>query len=280
VSRAAPNVPAFAVVGGGTTGSHYVRQLLRASEAGRLLTRRIVVIDRDADCSVSRLGQRAPARRRGADLAASAAREPLVALEVASWSDWLEHGLDALPAGAHLVPHHWAPHLLLEWLRRHCERGGARLEADGELLPRGLPFDAPTRAGDRALSYADWVCPPTCIEPALCPHTRGPRHWSLADELARDAREPVDERIVFRCLHLVYGVGSIPVAEVLAARDRMLARARDRAGTYLVATASHCHGLARRVRVTRRGRAGGTGSTPAECVEGDVASRPKAGARC
>ena len=34
--------------------------------------------------------------------------------------------------------------------------------------------------------------------------------------------EPLEGRIVFRCLHLVYGVGTVPVAAIHAARDRVL----------------------------------------------------------
>ncbi len=104
-----------------------------------------------------------------------------------------------------------------------------------------------TREGDRALSYATWICPPTCIEPALCPHTRRPKDWSLASDLAAGlAGDPFTGRIVFRCLHLVYGVGTIPIADIQTARDRVLA---ERDATWLVATSSHCHALAIALKV-------------------------------
>lgn len=96
------------------------------------------------------------------------------------------------------------------------------------------------------MSYADFVCPVSCIEPALCPHTRGPRSWSLASELAH-ARNSY----VFPCTHLVWGVGTIPVSAIFHARDQIVER-RMRgelpAGTPLwITAASHCHGLAARV---------------------------------
>jgi hypothetical protein len=47
-------------------------------------------------------------------------------------------------------------------------------------------------------------------------------------------------------------VGTIPVADVLAGRDRLLAEAARGERTWLVATASHCHGLAARLRVGLR----------------------------
>ncbi len=111
--------------------------------------------------------------------------------------------------------------------------------------PHRVPLERPTADGDRALSYATWLCPPTCIEPALCPPTRGPKDWSLAADLATHAPgEGLDGRIVFRCLHLAYGVGTVPVRDIHAARDRMVAGARSGRRRWLVATSSHCHALA------------------------------------
>ena len=221
----------FAVIGGGEAGVFYVRQLLRAAAAGRLGVERIVVVDRDPRCAAGGL---APDAR--------------VTLAVAEWSDWLDARLDALPPGAHLVPYHWAPHLLREWLERQVRGHGGRAERGGMVPSQGVPWERELASGDRALSYATWVCPPTCIEPAVCPHTRGPKDWSLAGELARRRPDDDAERVVFRALHLAYGVGTIPVSEILTARDRLLS-GRGARRTYLVATASHCHGLAATLNV-------------------------------
>jgi hypothetical protein len=114
----------------------------------------------------------------------------------------------------------------------------------------GTPVDRATRDGDRALSYATWLCPPTCIEPALCPHTRGPKDWSLAGDLAAPAAGAgFHEPVVFRCLHLVWGVGTIPMSDILGARDRMVAGIPRGRRLYLVATSSHCHALATMLEV-------------------------------
>lgn len=115
----------------------------------------------------------------------------------------------------------------------------------------GTPVDRATRAGDRALSYATWVCPPTCIEPALCPHTRGPKDWSLAGDLSAPTdRAGGPEPLVFRCLHLVWGVGTIPMRDILAARDRVVSGISRGSRRYLVATSSHCHALATMLEVS------------------------------
>lgn len=222
------------MISGGEAGAFYVRQLLRAAAAGRLDTDRIVVVDRDAGCA---------ARRQ---------RDPRLEFAVADWSEWLDAHLGGLGQADHLVPYHWAPHLLVDWLRRQVERASLAAVRGGEALPAlGLPFERETRDGDRALSYATWPCPPACIEPALCPHTRGQRDWSLATLLAH-AAPGFDDAIVFRSLHLVYGVGTIPIAEILAGRARLQAESRGAGRRFVVGTASHCHGLATSLTVRPR----------------------------
>ena len=164
-------------------------------------------------------------------------------------NDWLFANLERFGAGDQLVPYHWAPHLLVEWLARHARAAGASVSRDGDFGKVGTPFERTTGAGDRALSYATWTCPPTCIEPALCPHTRGAKDWSLARRL-EDTPSGCDESIVFSSFHLVYGVATIPVASILASRDRLLRGIEEGPRTYSIATASHCHGLATRLLVT------------------------------
>jgi hypothetical protein len=228
-----PRVPSVIVIGGGELGAGHVRQLLRAAAAGRLQTDRICVVDRDPGCAARQF------------------RDPRVEIETAEWPDWLDENLSRAGPNDHLVPYHWAPHLLFDWLAREAGRAGLRVRRGGPLARRGLPFEADTTAGDRALSYAAWVCPPTCIEPVLCPHTRGPRDWSLATDLGEvGPGEAWPDRIVLRCLHLVYGVGTVPIAEILAARDRLLAGAAAGRRKWLVATSSHCHALAATLEVT------------------------------
>lgn len=210
------------MISGGAAGAFYVRQLLRAVAAGRLATDTIVVVDRDPACAVP--------------------RDSRVALAVADWGEWLDAHMGGLDPAAQLVPYHWAPHLLLEWLRRQAERAGLVAERGGAVPTLGLPFERGTRDGDRALSYATWACPPSCIEPALCPHTRGAKDWSLGSDVAI-APAGFDAALVFRSLHLAYGVGTIPVGDVLHARQVVLGGG-DGERRYLVSTASHCHGLA------------------------------------
>lgn len=220
------DVPLFVVIGGPEIHAAYVRRLRKAEAAGRLRFGEIVVVDRDPACAASReTGEK-------------------VRLDVATWADWLARHLSRLDPAAHVVPYHWAPHVLLDWLRHDLATRGVRLErTDPGARPARFPVDRRTGDGDRALSYATWICPPSCIEPALCPHTRGEKTWSLASELA------AADAFVFPCLHLVWGVGTIPVSTIFAVRDRLERAAAAGAREAEIATASHCHGLAAATRI-------------------------------
>ena len=86
--------------------------------------------------------------------------------------------------------------MLLDWLSRQVARA-AGWPSGAPLARRGLPFKASIAHGNQALAYAAWLCPPTCVEPALCPHTRGEKSWSLATDLAAaHVPDAVDGRIV------------------------------------------------------------------------------------
>ena len=60
---------------------------------------------------------------------------------------------------------------------------------------------------------------------------------------------------VFPCMHLAYGVGTIPVSAIFNVRDRLVdALRRSDAGPkkpIWIGSASHCHGLAAAVTVSR-----------------------------
>lgn len=211
-----------------------MRRLFKAEAAGKITFGRIVVIDRDPGC------------------AAAALVSERVRLDVATWDDWLAVNLSHAGPGDHLVPYHWAPHVLLDWLTADLARHGLFLSRTLDLSepPARPPVLRETKAGDLAMSYAEWLCPPACIEPALCPHTRGPKSWSLATDLAKAPRS-----FVFPCMHLAYGVGTIPVAAIFNVRDHLVDALRrgdvDAKTPIWIGSASHCHGLATAVTIGR-----------------------------
>jgi hypothetical protein len=219
-----------------------VRQLARAAAAGALSCDRVVVVDRDPACRV------ALARPSGGGLP--------VAVETAEWGQFFTDYLAAAaadPRGAGrdaIVPSPLMPHLMYEWLlARARERWPARsvrtvplARAPGPPRQQGVPD------GTHYASFATWTCPINCIEPARCPHTRGPRNWSMAAAIPDYvAEENAQGRatlgpLLFHCTHRAYGVGMIDTRDVVAA-DAFVARAAaGRDARVLVGTVSHCHG--------------------------------------
>jgi hypothetical protein len=250
IQRATQRFGTIIVVGGGCYGSYYVRQLARAERAGALAWRGVVVVDRDARCSVATL----PA----------AERPSALRIETAEWSAYFAGYL--AQAAAHpgeadedaIVPSPLMPHLMADWLAaRASERWpGRRVATEPLAHPPTVPWQRGGDDGTHYVSFAEWMCPINCIEPARCPHTRGERTWSLPVALARygdderSAGRPVSGPFIFHCAHRAFGVGMLDVRDVLAA-DRAIAERGAQGGSaaFLVGTASHCHGALRRIVV-------------------------------
>ncbi|HJS46596.1 MAG TPA: hypothetical protein VJ773_01280, partial [Gemmatimonadales bacterium] len=162
---------------------------------------------------------------------------------------WLGGG-GGEPAGPGdvIVPSPLMPHLLHRWLLRRARgRWPGRPVATRALEAEvGTPYDTRAPDGTRYLSFADWLCPTHCVEPATCPVIRGPRTWEMAEALARHAAR-IGAAGPALCVtrHLAFGVGVFGVDEVLAA-DRLVesAGADGTPAEVLVATVSACHGAA------------------------------------
>jgi hypothetical protein len=238
------------VVGGGCYGTFYATQLAKARERGKAQFRRIVIVDRDHAC------------RAATELGEGGGRE-FVARE---WDRFFHDFLgSAVPvesgeAQDYIVPSPLMPHLMFEWvLARARERWPGRTigvaPVPGTL---GTPYDRASPAGDgtRYVSFADWICPTHCVEPAVCPATGGPRSWEMADAVRSlgdrlgAAGHAVYGAALFVCRHHVFGVGSFPVQAVLDG-DAMVARAggSGAAAAVLVGTISSCHGALNLLRI-------------------------------
>ena len=234
------------VVGGGCYGSYYVRQLQRAERAGAVTWDELVVVDRDAVCSVAAL--------------APADRPPRLHLVTALWDDYFARYLaaaadDAPRLSDAIVPSPLMPHLMADWLaaraRERWPRRAVRIAPIDE-VPM-IPWQRSGEDGTRYVSFAQWICPINCIEPARCPETRGPRSWSLPVALTAasedDHREASTVPLLFHCTHRAYGVGMIDVRDVVQADATIAARGAELAAEFMVGTVSHCHGALRRITI-------------------------------
>jgi hypothetical protein len=145
-----------------------------------------------------------------------------------------------------IVPSPLMPHLMYGWLlRRARARWPLRtLETRPLSTGPGTPYDTAAPDGTRYVSFADWICPTHCIEPAICPATRGPRTWEMGEAVALLAgRLGAAGPALFTCRHQVFGVGMFSVTEVLAGDARVSsAGASGGSVEILVGSVSSCHG--------------------------------------
>lgn len=249
VERSVQQFGTIVVVGGGCYGGYYLRQLGRAERAGALAWERLIVVDRDAGCAVTH--------------ATTGDALPHFSLEACAWEEFFARYLAgaASEPDAHtrdaIVPSPLMPHLMAGWLlARARERWPAR--SVGTTALESAPVVPWQRAGaddTHYVSFAEWVCPINCIEPARCPHTGGQRTWSLPHamqryvESERAAGRALEGPFVFHCAHRAFGVGMLDVADVLAADRAIADRGARGAAAFLVGTASHCHGALQRIIV-------------------------------
>jgi hypothetical protein len=186
------------VVGGGCYGSYYVRQLHRAREADALRWDRLLVVDHDPACAVATHG--------GAECV------------VAEWTAFFHDYLPTLAGDTRdaIVPSPLMPHLLYEWLHDRARERWPGRHVETRPLGEDVTVDVPWQrsgidGGTRYVSYATWMCPVNCIEPAKCPHTRGPRDWTMPAAVAalaeteRARGHPVAGPVLFHCTPRVWG---------------------------------------------------------------------------
>jgi len=232
------------VVGGGCYGSYYVRQLGRGRHAGALTWDEVVVVDRDPACRMAQA------------LSAGEVAAPAVRVVVAEWTEFFRTYLDAActapgPAARDaIVPSPLMPHLMYEWL---LERAAAHWPAR-RVVTRPLagapavPWHRPAPTGTLYVSFAEWMCPVNCIEPATCPKTREARWWTMPTALHEyvdaegAAGRPLVGPVIFHCTHRAYGVGMFDTSAAVRA-DAVVRDAGTRGpADVLIGTVSHCHG--------------------------------------
>lgn len=230
------------VVGGGCYGGYYVRQLGRGRAAHALTWHRVVVVDRDPSCAVAR------------GLESGEVDTPDVEVVTSDWGTFFETYLasacdhPADTSGDAIVPSPLMPHLMFDWMlaraRLHWPRRAVGTRPVDPLA--NMPWQRSAPDGTRYVSFAEWVCPINCIEPATCPKTRSARWWTMPVAVdafvaaARDAGRPLAGPVIFHCTHRAYGVGMFDTATAVQA-DALIRESRGSV-EMVVGTVSHCHG--------------------------------------
>ena len=241
------------VVGGGCYGTFYASQLAKAKARGKTDYQNVIVVDRNPECQARRELGEAPDR----------------AFVISDWTPFFDEWLSRASRTTHrapgdqIVPSPHMPHLMFDWVLRRARERWPQRAVTVEPVPGDVPTPYDRSGGGpdqtRYVSWADWVCPTHCIEPALCPAIGAPRTWEMGDtvrELANRLREggrPVAGPALFVCKHAVFGVGMFSVAAVLAG-DRLVeeAGASGDPAEVLVGTISSCHGAVNLVKLGAR----------------------------
>ncbi len=261
------------VCGGGCYGGYYVRQLARARAAGAIQFQTVLVVDRDPECRVARLvtaidrGDVDGMREHGwamhradanveRDDRADIYRDVPIRFVCAPWEPFFERWFG--DAVAHVVdrrrdavvPSPLMPNLLADWVttRLLAHRPAAAVSRVALSAPPATPWRRTGTDGSHYASFATWMCPINCIEPARCPETRGPRDWTmpaavrLAAGEAAERGTPFDVLALFTTTHRVFGVGMFDATDAVAADAAIAASAGAAVLRVLVASVSHCHG--------------------------------------
>ena len=181
----------------------------------------------------------------------------MVNLPPAPWDAFFDGYLSAAPhpripasPPSYIVPSPLMPHLMFDWLRRLAMRTWPDRPVAQQPLtdPVGTPYDTLAPDGTRYVSWADWLCPTHCIEPATCPVIRAPRTWEMS-QTAHAVVERLSRKLevfgpaLFVTRHLTDGVGAFAVSDAVAA-ERMVRDAGEsgRPSSLLIGTVSACHG--------------------------------------
>lgn len=227
------------VVGGGCYGSYYVRQLLRARDAGALSFECVLVVDRNENCQVA-----AMARAGSGVTVVQRDWEPF-------FDEYLSTAARQVSANADaIVPSPLMPHLMFDWLVRRARARWPHRTVERRPLSRApnVPWHRAMPSGTHVVSFAEWTCPVNCVEPAMCPVIKGPRTWSMPPavrayvQASKRGATPLAGPVIFHCEHRAYGVGMFDTRAVLDG-DALIARAAEDIGAdVLVGTVSHCHG--------------------------------------
>jgi len=239
------------VVGGGCYGTFYASQLAKAKARGKTDYRNVIVVDRNPDCQAKR------------ELAEAADRTFVMSDWTAFFDEWLSDAPRTTPDAREdqIVPSPHMPHLMFDWVLRRARARWPQRAISVEPVPGTVPtpYDRAGADQTRYVSWADWVCPTHCIEPALCPAIGAPRSWemsdtvhALADQLRAGGR-PVQGPALFVCQHQVFGVGMF-AAEAVRAGDRLVEEAGARGpAEVLIGTISSCHGALNLLRLPADG---------------------------
>jgi len=219
------------IFGGHALSVNYHELLTAAKASGEITSREIFCIDDNPTC-----------------VAASTIPQAHICLHPAEFiakyinRHYEQHPLDAI------VPDHTAQHVLLKvFLDKVAAQGTFKTQLIPLKEGPNTPFlHKAENQAIWAISYATWICPPDCQEPAICPHTKAPRSWDCGDVL-KPSQTNSNNKVVthlFACAplyqHIVQIPGAVICQEMMTFEKSLTENPPERV---IIGTHSHCHGI-------------------------------------
>jgi hypothetical protein len=215
------------IIGAGKFGARAAKKLVQAQPDSKIL-----LVDRDLDTLLA-----LPPIGGGQSMVETCFFDAIEFME----KDLLEDAGAALPGW--IVPA--APiHIAGLWLARRLAKDFSVSQAP---LPKQFIARLPNAMigpdGTVYASWADFVCPQDCPEPAdTCFATKKPRQANLFDLMEQAAQGTGALPLVIRSHQLAEGVGGYRPQELFDALKKAAASPKDR--LIIAATACRCHGVA------------------------------------
>jgi hypothetical protein len=208
------NPPAYLIIGCGYFGSHAAEKLFQKN-----LRSRIIVVDKNKKAlrKVSRLSVKA------------------VTSEGVSY---LERFLDESQKVDYIIPA--VPfHLAFEFILSRLKPLGGKRRKVPSLS--GLPNPMTGATGDLYTSYADFLCPEDCPEPAQYCAATGQRRSKPLYQILNDLKGTLESKVI-RSHQLARGVGGFRPGALLDLLKN-IEKKMEPHHSILISTASRCHGV-------------------------------------
>ncbi len=170
---------------------------------------------------------------------------------VLSLADWLLGRPAGYTTDDQLIPSHAAPHLLARLFVEIFDRKGWGWQMIPFPEEIGTPYEIDLQEGLKAISFTTEQCVDNCIEPEVCPLTKGDLDWDVGGWLEGYIEGKGNVSLFrFECTHFAREVATIPMQQVLNAwqnMEAMLTEEKER--VFLIATHSKCHGITALIEV-------------------------------
>jgi len=220
------------ILGGGCYGSLFSKRLIKGKQKGLVSFSSLIVIDKNEDCKLKK-----------------EAKEEDIIFYRADWLDFLVKEYPKIMRERdYLVVPCIGPHFIFKYIEAKLrEENGYEMRLPIFNMKLGTPFEKDVE-NNKYLSFAQWQCPPLCIEPQICPAINKTRSWNLKETLIsyfKNHNEIAGDNVfVFEIGNYINAVGLVEIKMILEAYEELRRKINKKFQKFMIATVSKCHGEA------------------------------------